>query len=260
MSDFAITVFCLKNEKGFLVPPINVRYVEKDTGWDWTFTCGGTRAYLVRAGDPLSADSSQEAPDSHFMVRRITSALLLGGVGLFHPRAAGRILFRNMEGTVSWTSELDHPSTDKEESENSAISVMDWFGAICKHPALRRAADDAHLALALPHDALVFVYRGLEWLHEGLGTSWEELAKDMGVPFSEVRELKKTANTEFGFRHATKTGGKMRADVLNYATWVCGLIDAMNVARTRLEPGFTKMSPKAVSDAVLRAAPLVPYP
>ena len=89
--------------------------------------------------------------------------------------------------------------------------------------------------------------------------TWEELARDIGVHPKEIRELKKTANVETGIRHASKSGKKLRADIGNYGTWVCGLFDAINAARARLEAGFHSMSPEEVADAVLRGAPIIPY-
>jgi hypothetical protein len=138
--------------------------------------------------------------------------------------------------------------------------VYDWLIALCKHHPLRRAADDAHLALTYPHEALVFVYRGLEWLKMSQQLEWEELASDVGVPMKHLGKLKKTANYESGVRHATSSGSKMRASADNYGTWVCALVDAINAARARLEPAFEKMSAQEVSKAILRAMPVVPYP
>jgi hypothetical protein len=106
---------------------------------------------------------------------------------------------------------------------------------------------------------LIYVYRGLEWLVEGLGIDWKELAKDLGASVSELRELKKTANVETGARHASKSGLKMRPDTRNYYSWVCALFDGINGARARLEPGFKPMSPKDVATAVGKALVMEPY-
>lgn len=76
-----------------------------------------------------------------------------------------------------------------------------------------------------PHEALVFVYRGLEWLVEGMGFTWEGIAKELGGTKNDIRELKKTANVETGVRHASKSGMKLRASPENYGTWVAGLFD-----------------------------------
>jgi hypothetical protein len=124
---------------------------------------------------------------------------------------------------------------------------------------LLRPAEDAHTALTHPHDALVYVYRGLEWLVVGLGISWEDLGNAIGATPNEIRELKKMANVDLGVRQASKSGTKMRADPFNYSTWVVGLFDVINAVREKLEPGFTKMTGKETGEAVGRAAPFVPF-
>ena len=52
---------------------------------------------------------------------------------------------------------------------------------------LRRSADTAHLALSHPHEALIFIYRGLEWLKRGTGVGWDQIATDIGVPLSALK-------------------------------------------------------------------------
>ncbi len=261
MTDFAISVFRLFNAKGYSVPQMNIGYIETNTGLEWRITCGGTRAYLVRFGDKLEDNLDEEAADSHFMIRRVTSSLLLSGLGLFQAEPMGRLIFKDVCGMVTWESHLDGPDPfRKEDSSEEVKKVYDWCGALCKNNILRRAADDAHIALTNPHEALIYVYRGLEWLKEGQDIGWELIAKDIGVSNTDIRNLKKSANRETGVRHATKDGTKMRANFENYSTWVCGLVDAINASRKRLEPEFEPMTPKEVADAVMKATPLLPYP
>jgi hypothetical protein len=57
-----------------------------------------------------------------------------------------------------------------------------WILALCNHTVLRRAAEDAHAAIMNPHEALVYVYRGLEWLVEGMDYSWETSRKNWAEP------------------------------------------------------------------------------
>lgn len=261
MSDFAISVFRLFNAKGYSIPNLNIDYIEKDTELEWRITCGGTRAYLVRFGDKLVDNLDAQAADSHFMIRRVTSSLLLGGLGLFQAEAMGRLIFKNIYGMVTWDSHLDGPDPfRKDDSSEEVKKVYDWCGALCMNNILRRAADDAHIALTHPHEALVYVYRGLEWLKIGQDIGWDIIAKDIGVSNNDIRNLKQIANRETGVRHATKDGVKMRAKFENYSTWVCGLVDSINAARKRLEPEFEPMTPKEVADAVMKATPLLPYP
>lgn len=242
------------------MPLLNIHYVEKGTGLSWVVSCGGTRGYAVRHGEKLDENLDNQAADSHFMMRRVESALLLGGVGLFQAVASGRLIFRNVQGEISWTTHLDWPDLIAEKvSTVDPAATYDWFSALTNHTVLRRAADDAHLALSNPHEALIFVYRGFEWLVVGTGMSWDDLAKDVGVSVNEIRDLKKTANVDTGVRHAAKTGIKMRASSDNYGSWVCGLLDAINATRARLESGFVKMTAEQAGQAVARAIPAVPY-
>jgi hypothetical protein len=260
-TDLAISIFRLTNSRGYRSPVLNVEYTERETHNVWQIVSGGTRAYLAKFGR-LECDFAEQAADSHFMVRRTTSSLLLGGAGLFQAEAAGRLIFMGIKGRdFNWSAHLDD-SRDPEAPKDSAEvleRVGDWYRSLCEHTVLRRAADDAHIALTYPHEALVFVYRGLEWLKEGLEIEWDELARDIGASTNELRELKKNANHETGVRHATKSGSKIRANAENYSSWVAALLHAINAARKRLDANFQPLSPEQIFQAVLKAVPIVPY-
>ncbi|MCH8041867.1 MAG: hypothetical protein IH977_16215 [Nitrospinae bacterium] len=124
------------------------------------------------------------------MIRRVTTSLLLAGAGLFQAEAMGRLIFKNIQGEITWSTHLDHldPLDDVEPTE-VIKRVNDWVQAITKSKILRRAADDAHLALTYPHEALVYVYRGLEWLKIGQSIGWEDIARDIGVSKKEIKQL-----------------------------------------------------------------------
>ena len=224
MADFVISVFNLRNARGDFVPLLNIEYVEKGTGLSWVVSCGGTRAYAIRHAEKLKEDNLEvQAADSHFMMRRVESGLLLGGVGLFQAVATGRLLFRNVQGEVRWTTHLDWPDLIAEKvSKADPAATDDWVSALCRHTVLRRAADDAHLALSYPHEALIFVCRGFEWLVVGMNLSWDDLAKDVGVSVKEIRDLKKTANVDTGIRHAAKAASRCEQ---RRTTTVRGFVD-----------------------------------
>jgi hypothetical protein len=259
MTDIAISVFSVSNRRGYFLPALNVHYQETD-GPHWTIVTGGTRAYVVRFGTPLIDDPEEQSADSHFMMRRVTSALLLGGVGLFHAETSGRLFIRNVQGDISWTSYFDWPAPDDQPGNDAAGNVNDWFGAFTKHAMLRRAADDAHAALSSPHEALTFAYRALEWIVVGRGVSWDALATEIGAPVESLRELKKAANVDLGFRHATSTGVKARADLGTAGSAVALVFDAVNASRVRLEPGFKPMTPTESAGAIIRTLSPFPYP
>jgi hypothetical protein len=214
----------------------------------------------VRTADTLDHDVRAQAADSHFMIRRITSSLLLAGAGLFQHAAAGRVLFRDVEGHVTWDSHLDIAEV---RAPKASAELLDrfygWIKVLCESVMLRRAADDVHLALRFPDEAAVFVYRGLEWLKAGQKLNWEDLAPDIGVSVSQLREFKKLANVETGVRHASSTGAKLRADMRNVGMWVAALVDAINAARRRLDSTFTPMSPEEVADWILTEADAQAY-
>ena len=236
MTDFAISVFRLTNERGYSAPQLNIGYKEIDTNAEWTINCGGTRAYLVRHATPLAEGMKEQAADSHFMIDRLKFAFLFGGAGLFRSKSVGRLIFKNIEGAVTWTGQLDCPDPFFGNWPDDSITaqVADWYKAICAQSVLRRAANDAYLALTHPQEALFYAYRGMEWIVVGTKISWDDLAKDMGVTTNELREFKKTANVEGGARHPTQSLQKLRADLHSYSGWVTCLFDAINAARARL--------------------------
>ena len=100
------------------------------------------------------------------MMRRVTSALLLSGFGLYRYSAAGRIVLEGVYGEVDWGTQLDLEEFRDDYAEADIERFYDWYRAISTHTVLRRASDDAYAALADPHEALVFVYRGFEWIQE----------------------------------------------------------------------------------------------
>ena len=52
----------------------------------------------------------------------------------------------------------------------------------------------------------------------------------------------------------------MRAHRETYSTWICGLVDGINYARSKVEKGFIPMTPKEVAAAMTVAILLDPYP
>jgi hypothetical protein len=255
--DIAASIFRVSSRRNHFVPKLNIGYQEQGSRVHWQIVCGGTRAYAVRFAPTISDDNWwEETADSHFMMRRLTSALLISGAGLFHAEAMGRLIFNGMPDEIRWTSQFDWVG---EVEDLDPTPVYDWFTAFSHHRVLGRAADDAHLALTYPSEAGVFVYRGLEWIVVTQHLSWSDIAKDIGVTPSEMKEFKKFTNYELGIRHAVKSGIKLRASPENYGTWVCALFDAINAARARLEPGFTPMTSTQVAEAVFKSAPRIPY-
>lgn len=259
--DLVASIFRLTNARFLMAPKFTLEYLEEDTGNFWHVTAGGSRAYLLRFGKGLAAMESdsidKQNADSHFMMSRVQCGFLVDGKGLFQAQAVGRIFLGSIQDKPNWFTQLDLPTS---KADAATPTIHDWIKAMSKHTILRRAATDAHLALSYPHEAGAFVYRGFEWLLMGEGRGWEDLAADIGVSKSDVRDFKKLANVGYGVRHASRSGEKLRANIQNYGTWVCGLIDAINATRARIEPGYKVAAPETVAEAVAVAMPLDPYP
>lgn len=261
MNDLVVSVFRLTNGCFLMAPKLEFDYLEQDTGARWHITAGGSRAYALRFGKGLArhdGDSIEsQGADSHFMMSRVQCALLLGGSGLFQAEAVGRVFLVGVQDHPNWFTQADLPTS---KAPLAGEPFYGWLRALASSTVLRRAAADAHSALSYPHEAGLFVYRGLEWLVLSEGRTWDDLAADMGVSKSDVREFKKLVNVDYGVRHASRSGAKLRADMDNYASWVCGLIDAINATRSRLDPGYKVAAPEVVAEAVGLAMPVIPYP
>lgn len=61
---------------------------------------------VLRYAAPLDRDMDEQAAESHFVMRRVTGALLMRGFGLFQAEPAGRVMNRWITKTVM---SLDSP-------------------------------------------------------------------------------------------------------------------------------------------------------
>jgi hypothetical protein len=261
--NYVFSVFEMNNRLGYFVPRFNFRFDESDTGKVWFISGGGTRCYIARIETEKSADIFEQAADSHFMMNRIVGSLLISGAGLFAPEIKGRLLFRGLD-KLDWDSQIEMEIGWTEEVKRihdafSQEKFSGWLIAICRHKFLRRAVDDLVLALRDPTEAFVFIYRGFEWLEQGLDISKAKLAEALGVGLKDLKELGRLANHETGVRHATSAGVKMRANVETYSTWAAGLVDAINFGRAQLDSGFHPMKPDEVANILKVAVRLQPY-
>jgi hypothetical protein len=259
-----ISIFEMRNHLGYFIPKLDLEYHESNTGLNWLITCGGTRAYLARAGQASRLVPDEQATESHFMISGIQSALVMSSAGLFVPQLKGRVHLLGAD-SLDWATEFDlNPfSADEVKRIHSNFDLKKfegWFDALSKHIFLRRAVADLIIAMRTPTEAFVFIYRGFEWLEDGLKISKKEMATALGVEHSHYKALGKMANVETGVRHASSTGSKIRADTETYSTWMCGLVDGINYARSKVEKGFVRMAPKEVAAAVAVAVLFNPYP
>lgn len=263
-SSLVVSVFQMTSRLGYLVPSFNIQYDESNTGKSWFISCGGTRCYLARGEAGHEVELSEQAADSHFLMSRIIAALLLSGAGLFDFELKGRLVFRGVN-PIHWESIIEFEPFWAEDIKRvhsvfSTEKFFGWFKAIINHRFIYRATEDAVLALRVPTEAFVFIYRGFEWIEDGLKISKRELAKGIGVPLKNLKSLGEIANVDSGVRHATKSGVKIRANTETYSTWIAGLVDAINFARSRRESGFVPMTAKEVAVALTAAVKMQPYP
>ena len=263
--NFVCSVFSLVGRAGFIAPSFDIRYDEKDTRNANFITGGGTRLYISRLGSNLDQALDAQTADSHFIADRVIAALLIGGAGLFQPIPMGRLLLDTPLDTLSWHTQLDeepfysegvraiHDAFDHEEFGS-------WFACICQNTPIRRALHDAIQAMNDPVEAFVYIYRGFEWLKDGLGLSWHDIAGDLGVTTKDLKAVGQIANDESGVRHASRSGVKQRASLETYGTWIVGLIDAIESARARIDSTYTACDSTRIVHKLKVAIPTNPYP
>ena len=182
----------------------------------------------------------------------------MSSAGLFVPQLKGRVHLRSGLNNLDWMTEFDLNAfyTDEVKRIHAGFSLHKfegWYRALDKHTFIRRAVDDLVIAMRAPTEAFVF-HRGFEWLEDGLKISKKEMANALGVEHGHYKELGKIANAETGVRHASRSGSKIRADAGTYSTWMCGLVDGINYARSKIEQGFVRMTPEEVATAKYRGA------
>lgn len=262
---FVCSIFELTSKSGYFLPRLNIRYDESDTASSWFINGGGTRLYINRVGQNLEQSIDDQAADSHFMVDRVVSALLVSGAGLFWATAKGRLFVHVPCDTLRWTSpvDLEPHYSERVRAVHGAFSQDEfgsWYRFICRNTPIRRALHDVAEAIKSPIEAFVYIYRGFEWLKDGLNLSWEDIASDVGVTTRQIKEIGQIANDESGVRHASKSGVKQRASLETYGTWIAGLVHAIESARARIDKTYVSSDPKRIAEKLKVAIQYDPYP
>lgn len=263
-STFVFSVFELTNKLGYFVPSLNIRYDERNTGNSIFISGGGTRLYISRVGNTLEQSYDSQAADSHFIVDRVISALLISGAGLFWASSKGRLFVETPVDKLRWDSHLDlepfyNERVRKVHDEFDEDEFLSWFQFICQNTPIRRALYDVIQAIKNPVEAFVYIYRGFEWLKKGLNLSWNEIARDLGVTTKQIKAVGQIANDESGVRHASTSGVKQRASLETYGTWIAGLIDAIESARARIDKTYTASDSKRIANKLTVAIQYDPY-
>lgn len=220
------------------VPALQFDYLEKDTENYWRIWGAGDLVYLYRIGERLSLRNDEERMmDAGLMVKRVECSLLLAKVGWFQFTCIAGWEFTGVETTSSSTVGC---RLGKAESEDSS-EVIGWFQAFSQHSLLRRAAEDAHAALTIPSEAILFMYRGFEWLKKCLNVQWKELGEAVDIPQENVNYLKKIANDpDLAARHASESGQKVHFEQGVCSGWICGLLHGIVHARCKLDQTFAE--------------------
>jgi hypothetical protein len=128
-ASLVVTIFEMENRLGYYVPRINFHFEEADTGISWLINAGGTRCYVARGGRFKTLDWEDQAADSHFMVGRVVSALIMASAGLFTPDVKGRLIFHDVEHQ-EWQSQVtaDISWSDEVKRVHSSFSTENFSG------------------------------------------------------------------------------------------------------------------------------------
>ena len=261
MSDLVASIFKFENEKGFFVPEFSIDYFESDTKNRWIINCGGSRAYFIRIGQQLCGNIKDQCDDSHFMAKRVVTALLVSGIGLFRIVCVGRLLFEDISAEqLRFHSHLDLWNSAQSVESQDIETLSDWVTFLCKNTLFRRAAEDAYSALSNPTESAFFIYRGMEWLIKAGKIGWRELADDIGVSFHDIKEFKKMANHDLGQRHGIESGHKLRADPFGFGSLAADFLYGLCNVRKRIDSSYKGISSNEAARRVMKALPIVPYP
>jgi predicted peroxiredoxin len=217
-------------------PSIQFDYMEKDTGNYWRIWSAIDTICLYRMGAELSKrDNALRNMEADLMVRRLECAFLLAQKGIFQFRFTSGWRFNDLDfrDTSTVTPTLKS-GTSKEIDE-----IIDWFNALSTQTLIRRAAEDAYMALIINREELFFIYRGFEWLKKAMKVSWDKLSETIDIPRESINSLKKIANNpEEAARHAAESGLKVYLDEEVLPDWVGGLLHGIVHARSKIDPDF----------------------
>jgi len=241
-----MTVSTYRNARGRThLPNIVFDYMERDDGNSWQIRCSEDIAYIVRYGDLLAfRDVAAQERDADYMAQRLECAALICLHTVVDLEFVSRVLVEGVQ--ISEAFSLAYWGVSGELGDPTDFG--DWFRVFSQSQWawLRRAAEDAHLALTMKYESAVFLYRAFEWLKKGLGVSWSKLGKAIDVPQGNIDEIKKIANQwDSGGRHAAPSGHKLYFDESHVPSWVHGIMHGIIRARATVDEDFRERLPAA---------------
>lgn len=217
-------------------PSIKFRYLEKDTGNFWQIWSAVDRVCLYRMGEELAKRSDEMRDmEADLMVRRLECSFMLAKKGIFHFNFTSGWRFQNLDFKDTSTV----IPTLKAATSEDVSEISDWFLTLSTHTLIRRAVEDAYMALTIKREELFFIYRGFEWLKEMMDVSWNKLGEYIDIPQESINHMKKAANNpNEAARHAAESGLKVHLGQEVLPDWVYGLLHAIVYARSKTDKDF----------------------
>ena len=192
----------------------------------------------MRYGDLLKYDHGGEGFEADLMRGRLETSLLIGNDQFVEFQFEGRVLLTDLGTAGPFGATFGLGDTD-ESDEGTA--VVEWFGALTKHTWLRRAAEDVYMALKVPSENPLFLFRAFEWLQKGLDVSWGDLGATVDIHQTNLKRLKKEANSQVSAaRHAVPSGRKLHFEDKVAGSWAHGALHAIAYARTVVDSDYKR--------------------
>jgi len=238
--NFAITIVSLARHTRLCdLPPLEFSYQELGGKVVWTIFGGGAKLLLIRYGDiDLSTEKIEvQEHDAKYMTSRVLAALTVSELGHCSPVDRVQVFLKDVQGEPFVFAPLE-VGENRPSPEDASRKVADWLEAFSDHSFLFRAADDANTALRILDEGLLFVYRGFEWLKQGLGITWRNLGQATDIDQKDINGLKAYVNPDSGIRHASRSGTRRRYPPVDVLVGAHLLLHATRVARCRVDPSY----------------------
>ena len=237
MVDMAISLY--RHDHHHMDLPLLDFYIyEESTENYWMVNASVDLAYLVRTGELVPPkDSGYQAFEADLIMRRLECAMLVANAGIFQFKLAGRTILWDV-GLNDSTNISCALGTSNQDSD-TASSVKDWFIALSQWTWLERATEDVYKSAIMRSDSPMFIFRAFEWLQKGLQVPWKDLGHAVEAPQTNLKNLKKMANSPTSAaRHAVESGKRLRLGDDIYAQWGQGALHSIVQARAKVDQQY----------------------